>query len=102
MFDRPVRLEDHDVEVEDKLRGRLRERVEQPQHADVALLLVKPLKRFKERFVHYLCFCLCIFLSRAAFNANFSSTKCFGDLKDVSKSVLVLKYVQQRKKQELY
>ncbi len=68
MFDRPVRLEDHDVEVEDELGGRLRERVEQPQHADVALLLVKPLKRFKERFVYYLFCFVCVFFYQELFS----------------------------------
>ena len=47
LFDRPVGLEDHDVEVEDELRGGLGEGVEQPEHADVALLLIEPLESFK-------------------------------------------------------
>jgi hypothetical protein len=89
--------------VEDELGGRLRERVEQPQHADVALLLVKPLKRFKERFVNYLfCFVCIFFLSKAIFNDNFSCTKCFGDLKDVSKIYFILEIVVAQKKQQLY
>jgi hypothetical protein len=88
--------------VEDELGGRLRERVEQPQHADVALLLVKPLKRFKERFDIYLSCFVCVFLSRAVFNDNFNYTKCFGDLKDVSKIYFILEIVVAKKKQQLY
>ncbi len=38
-----MRFDNHDIEVEDKLRSGLAERVEQPQHADIALLLVEPL-----------------------------------------------------------
>ena len=61
LFDRPVGLEDHDVEVEDELWGRLGERVEEPQHADVTLLLVEPLvvdrvpglHRFEAGFEHH-------------------------------------------------
>jgi hypothetical protein len=80
--------------VEDELGGRLRERVEQPQHADVALLLVKPLKRFKERFdICLSCFVCLFFLLRAIFNDNFNYTKCFGDLKDVSKIYFILEIV---------
>jgi hypothetical protein len=39
----PIRLDDHDVEVEDELRRGRGEGVEEPQHADVALHLVEPL-----------------------------------------------------------